>query len=110
MSDTTKLKAMENTRVLPRTMMEPTEEKFHSAHYESDGIEVIEYISSNKLDFNRASIIKYADRCGKKQGQEKLDIRKIIDYAMLLAFQEGIDISRDEIHQLVDYRFNWKEK
>ncbi|UAW01129.1 PF11753 family protein [Vibrio phage BUCT194] len=105
---TTELKAMETTRVLPRTT--ENRDKFHSSHYESNGIEVIEYISSNKLDFNRASIIKYADRCGKKQGQEKLDIKKIIDYAMLLAFQEGIEITREDIHKLVDYRFDWKGK
>lgn len=103
----TELKAMESTR---RVSLDTPKETFHSSHYESNGIEVIEYISSNKLDFNRASIIKYADRCGKKQGQEKLDIKKIIDYAMLLAFQEGIEITREDIHNLVDYRFDWKGK
>lgn len=64
---------------------------------------------SNKLDFTRASIVKYAHRAGLKKSQELLDIKKIIDYAMLLAFQEGIEIDRDDIKELIDYRFNWKQ-
>lgn len=81
--------------------------EFHSKHYETQGIEPIEYISSNKLDFNRGSIVKYAHRAGDKEGQEILDIKKIIDYAMLLAFQEGIQINREDVIQLVNYRFDW---
>lgn len=109
---TTELKPMENTRrVSIDTQLAQTIEPkvFHSSHYHAEGIEPIEYISSNKLDFNRGSIIKYAHRAGDKAGQERLDIKKIIDYAMLLAFQEGIDIEREDIKELVDYRFNWKE-
>lgn len=84
--------------------------KFHSDHYESESIEPIDLMINNKLDFVRSSIIKYAFRAGKKVGQEVLDIKKIIDYAVLLAIQEGIDIQRDDIHELINYRFDWKEK
>lgn len=87
-----------------------TEKKFHSSHYESDTIEPIELISSNKLDFCRASIIKYAFRAGDKKGQEILDIKKIIDYAILLAMQENIDFTKDDAQSIIDYRFEWKEK
>jgi hypothetical protein len=83
--------------------------KFHSSHYESDSIEPIEFIISNKLDMCRSSIIKYAFRAGKKEGQEVLDIKKIIDYALLLAMQDGIEVTKEDVIELVNYRFNWIE-
>ena len=83
-------------------------DEFHSRHYNAT-IEPIEYIMSNKLSFNRGNIIKYATRACKKSGQEKLDIHKIIDYAMLMAFEEGVDIDKDDIIKLVNYRFDWKK-
>lgn len=86
------------------------EPKFHSSHYESDSIEPIEFMMSNKLDFCRASIIKYAFRAGKKEGQESLDIKKIIDYAILLAMQEGIDFTYQDAKDIIDYRFEWEGK
>ena len=83
-------------------------EEFHSSHYEGK-IEPIEFIMANKMSFNRGNIIKYATRACKKSGQEKLDIHKIIDYAMLMAFEEGVDIDKDDIIKLVNYRFDWKK-
>lgn len=83
-------------------------EEFHSSHYEGQ-IEPIEFIMANKMSFNRGNIIKYATRACKKSGQEKLDIHKIIDYAMLMAFEEGVDIDKDDIIKLVNYRFDWKK-
>lgn len=82
--------------------------EFHSSHYEGK-IEPIEFIMANKMSFNRGNIIKYATRACKKSGQEKLDIHKIIDYAMLMAFEEGVDIDKDDIIKLVSYRFDWKK-
>lgn len=84
--------------------------EFHSSHYESDSIEPIEFMMSNKMDFCRASIVKYAFRAGKKEGQETLDIKKIIDYAILLAMQEGINFTKEDAQSIIDYRFNWKEE
>ena len=84
--------------------------KFHSDHYRSDGIEPIEFIVSNKMDFCRASIEKYAFRAGKKLGQEVLDITKIIDYAILLAIQEDIPFTKEDAQAIIDYRFKWKEE
>ena len=81
-------------------------DNFHSSHYHGE-LEPIDLISSNKLDFNRASIIKYAFRAGKKSGQEKLDITKIIDYALLLALQENIELPKEEVLELIEYRYSW---
>lgn len=83
--------------------------EFHSSHYEGK-IEPIEFIMANKMSFNRGNIIKYATRACKKSGQEKLDIHKIIDYAMLMAIEENIELDRDELVKLIDYRMNWKKE
>ena len=88
---------------------EEDKKEFHSSHYESDAIEPIEFMMSNKLDMCRSSIIKYAFRAGKKEGQETLDIKKIIDYALLLAQQENITFTKKDAQDIIDYRFNWKE-
>ncbi len=80
------------------------------SHYSSDGIEPIIPIMKNKYTFNRANIIKYAHRAGLKEGQEILDIQKIIDYAMFLAFEENINIKEDNIVSLVKKRFAWGRK
>lgn len=82
---------------------------FHSSHYEG-AIEPIQFIMANKMTFNRGNIIKYATRLGFKSGQEKLDIHKIIDYAMLMAIEENIELDRDELVKLIDYRMNWKKE
>lgn len=84
--------------------------KFHSSHYESNKIEPITYIMANNMSFNRGNIVKYAHRAGKKEGQQELDIKKIIDYAMLLGFENGAFPSREELIMLIDYRYDWKEE
>ena len=92
-------------------LFKPKQKKeFHSSHYESESIEPIEFMMSNKMDFCRASIVKYTFRAGKKEGQGTLDIKKIIDYAILLAMQEGIDFTYQDAKDIIDYRFEWEDK
>ena len=58
-------------------------------HYKKCGIEPVEYIHANGLDFFRGNIVKYVTRDKDKNGAE--DIRKVIDYAnMILEFDYGI--------------------
>lgn len=78
-------------------------------HY-SGGIEPIKFIIENKYSFNRGNIVKYAHRVGNKKGQEVQDIMKIIDYALLLAYEEYIDVNRDDIIKLINYRFDWARR
>lgn len=75
-------------------------------HYKTK-IEPLEYIIENGFDFVRGNIIKYASRAGKKKGEEINDIKKIIDYALILAKQENINIDFEDIKKLVDYRNCW---
>ena len=57
-------------------------------HYKKCGIEPVEYIHANGLDFFRGNIVKYVTRDKDKNGAE--DIRKVIDYAnMILEFDYG---------------------
>lgn len=72
-------------------------------HYEGK-IEPIDLIIGNKLDFVRGSIVKYACRAGKKEGEAEKDILKIIDYALLLAKQEDIDVKDYLAIQIVKER------
>lgn len=77
-------------------------------HYKTK-IEPLDYIMKNGFDFVRGNIIKYASRAGKKKGEEVNDIKKIIDYALILAKQENINIDFEDIKKLVDYRKEWKK-
>lgn len=85
-------------------------QKFHSTHYHTKGVEPIEFINSNELGFNEGSIVKYVTRVGKKEGQEVSDIKKIIDYSLLLAFQKGIQITREDVLDLINYRYDWRDR
>jgi hypothetical protein len=66
-------------------------------HYKKCGIEPVEYIHANNLDFFRGNIVKYVTRDKDKNGAE--DIRKVIDYAnMILEFDYGIVPESEEIN------------
>lgn len=50
-------------------------------HYQQGGIEPIDYINSNNLNFNLGNVVKYITRAGKKDGEDLIkDISKAMDY------------------------------
>ena len=50
-------------------------------HYQSGGIEPIDFINSHNMNFNKGCAIKYISRCGKKEGESEIkDLKKAIDY------------------------------
>lgn len=51
----------------------------HPAHYQSNGIEVIDIIESFDLNFNLGNTVKYVLRAGKK-GNKKEDLEKAVWY------------------------------
>lgn len=70
-------------------MARETNNQVGGTHYKKCGIEPVEYIHANGLDFFRGNIVKYVTRDKDKNGAE--DIRKVIDYAnMILEFDYGI--------------------
>lgn len=51
------------------------------AHYQSGGIEPIDYINSHNFNFNRGCVIKYVSRAGLKDKSKEIeDLQKAIDY------------------------------
>lgn len=69
-------------------------------HYKKCGIEPVEYIHANGLDFFRGNIVKYVTRDKYKNGAE--DIRKIKDYCdIILELDYGIKRTiEDDIRDL----------
>ena len=69
-------------------------------HYKKCGIDPVEYIQANWVDFNEGSIIKYISRHRNKNGAE--DIRKIKDYCdIILELDYGIKRTiEDDIRDL----------
>lgn len=81
--------------------------KFHSEHYAGGKIEPIDFINANNYSFCQGSIVKYNHRIGKKKGEEKRDIIKIIDYALIMANNLGIEITEQDIYNAINYRLDW---
>jgi hypothetical protein len=51
----------------------------HPAHYQANGIEVIDIIENFDLNFNLGNTVKYVLRAGKK-GNKKEDLEKAVWY------------------------------
>jgi hypothetical protein len=51
----------------------------HPAHYQANGIEVIDIIENFDLNFNLGNTVKYVLRAGKK-GSKKEDLEKAVWY------------------------------
>lgn len=91
---------------------EETETPKQWSHYGAKGIEPIEFISKNGYSFCRGNIFKYAHRAGEKKGQEKDDILKIMDYALLTSMLEipQAHLTREDVINMINKRFDWFEK
>lgn len=44
----------------------------HPDYYKAGGIEAIDFIEANSLNFNLGNVIKYITRAGLKQGEDRL--------------------------------------
>ena len=70
--------------------MNATDKQINGDHYSRGGIQPIEFIHANGMDFITGNIIKYATRW-KFKGQALSDLQKVIHYAELLIELEGLD-------------------
>ena len=59
------------------------EKQVGGSHYKSSGIQPVDYIYQNELDFFEGNIIKYTTR-HRKKGEGSEDIKKVIHYAELI--------------------------
>jgi hypothetical protein len=67
-------------------------------HY-SMAIPPVEYITRNKLDFNRGNIVKYVSRDKRKNKDE--DIKKIIDYALII-LEYDYNYTKEQINEVLE--------
>jgi len=61
----------------------PLDKQVGGSHYKDCGIQPVEYIHANKLDYCEGNVIKYITR-HRTKGQGKKDIEKVIHYAQLI--------------------------
>lgn len=74
--------------VLSNNVVSDSNKQVGGTHYEKCGIQPIEYIHANHLNFDEGSVVKYVSRHRNKNGAE--DIMKMIQY--------GTFILKDEYH------------
>jgi len=75
-----------NEDVVAKEVVDYIASTYHAHYAGKEGLQTMDYLLSLGLakDFCRGSAIKYLSRFGKKQGQEKLDLLKVIHYTLLL--------------------------
>ena len=61
----------------------PLEVQVGGKHYKDCGIQPVEYIHANNLDYFEGNVVKYITR-HRTKGQGKKDIEKAIHYAQLI--------------------------
>ena len=65
------------------TKENPLEQQVGGVHYKECGIQPVEYIYANNLDYFEGNVIKYVTR-HRTKGEGKKDIEKVIHYAQLI--------------------------
>ena len=65
----------------------------YDAHYSKNKIQTTEFVfdADHGQGFCIGNIIKYAQRCGKKDGYNEKDLLKIVHYAIILLGKEHYD-------------------
>jgi hypothetical protein len=66
-----------------KTYYNPLEKQIGGKHYKTCGIQPVEYIHANKLDYLEGNVIKYITR-HRTKGEGKKDVEKAIHYAELI--------------------------
>ena len=72
---------------------DPLKKQVGGDHYQSGGIQPIEFIHANHLGFCEGSVVKYVVRHRRKNGRE--DLQKAIHYLELLISLEYPEIPTD---------------
>ena len=73
----------EDREQVERVDKEALDKQVGGSHYKDCGIQPVEYIYANHLDFLEGNVIKYITRHRTKGDGEK-DIRKVIHYAEMI--------------------------
>lgn len=69
---------------------DPLNVQISGTHYKENGIQPIEYITANNLNYSEGNVVKYVTRHKNKNGVE--DIRKAIHYLQfILKYEYGVE-------------------
>ena len=74
---------MEKENLLVHSSTDPLTKQVGGSHYKSCGIQPVEYIHANDLNYFEGNIIKYITR-HRTKGDGRKDIEKVIHYAELI--------------------------
>ena len=97
--------------------MKATDQQIGGDHYKGCGIQPIEYIHANKLDFIQGCVVKYITRFREKNGLEDLEkIKHYIDLLIQLEYTEE-DKEQEVVFRgdglincpIGNYRVTWKD-
>tara|TARA_R110000851_G_scaffold136611_1_gene272219 strand:- start:380 stop:832 length:453 start_codon:yes stop_codon:yes gene_type:complete len=76
------------------------------SHYKKEGIQPIEYIAANKLDYKQGNVIKYIQRHAKKNKEK--DLAKALHYTFLM-MEEHYGLSVEGSLKTMGYDVNDKK-
>ena len=74
---------MEKENLLVHSSTDPLTKQVGGSHYKSCGIQPVEYIHANDLNYFEGNVIKYITR-HRTKGDGRKDIEKVIHYAELI--------------------------
>ena len=76
-------------------------DKTYSGHYSKNKFQSTEFIidCGHGMGFALGNVLKYAQRYGKKDGKNRADILKILQYALIALHQHDLDL--EELKQNV---------
>ena len=73
----------EDREQVERVKKEALDKQIGGSHYRDCGIQPVEYIYANQLDFLEGNVIKYITR-HRTKGEGEKDIQKVIHYAEMI--------------------------
>lgn len=88
-------------------MNEKNDTLVNESHYKYGGIEPIDYIEANLLDFKRGNIVKYITRDRMKDKDN--DIKKVINYAVM-CLKYDYDYTHEQIAEYMKMKFIGTDK
>jgi hypothetical protein len=94
---------MEKEQLLAPSSTDPLDKQVGGSHYKSCGIQPVEYIYANDLNYFEGNIIKYITR-HRTKGEGRKDIEKVIHYAELILQLEYEEVDNKMLRDLISER------
>lgn len=74
----------------------------YAAHYNRNKYQATEFIvdSGHGMGFSLGNILKYAQRYGKKNGQNRNDLLKLLHYAIIALYVHDLNNGESEVNEI----------